>query len=407
MASNLTAQAASGSKRPHSDDLAASGDSMDLEEVTTAYGYPQLQYTSGPGLHTQFTSGVYTMAAYRCDQQGLIDSKISMSGLSFPAGTTVEVAGRRVQAALRKVGIPTSSLPLDLYITRQPGKGAKQAGSCALLQFSNSEIPSKLLAGEYQPILPVVGKDSRETIQGIPLMLKYPGDSTVAKADRKACRVEVHRDVFRGLDANQVNYIIISVGKQLAEKEGATAVSGLQFQPGLTSKAMESSSAVIAAVNPFSASFMPTTKWGAAAGQFGEGYLQADLPMFSERVLLRFTKVQGVQVAGWQVVMKAHYLGVYLAALRGKSVYRNLGSRIPSVQEQQALQADLAAHIKQPLPQPAVQVVPLKPSTGTVAHLLVSVPSKQWVKKLVEQGLVLSSRGGIYLGFEEPKLARK
>jgi hypothetical protein len=51
-----------------------------------------------------------------------------------------------------------------------------------------------------------------------------------------------------------------------------------------------------------------------------------------------------------------------------------------------------------------VQVVPLKHTAGTAAHLLVNEPSKQWVKKLVEQGVLLPNRGGIYLGFEEPKL---
>jgi hypothetical protein len=129
--------------------------------------------------------------------------------------------------------------------------------------------------------------------------------------------------------------------------------------------------------------------------------------MFEELVILHFSKVPGVQVTGCQVILKAHYLGVYLAALRGKSLYRNLGSRIPSDQEKQALLSDLGAYLKQPLPQPAVQVVPLKHTAGTAAHLLVNVPSKQWVKKLVEQGVLLPNRGGIYLGFEEPKLARK
>jgi hypothetical protein len=98
---------------------------------------------------------------------------------------------------------------------------------------------------------------------------------------------------------------------------------------------------------------------------------------------------------------------VYLVTLRGKSVYRDLGSRIPSDQEKQTLKSDLGAYVKQPLPQPAVQVVPLKHTAGTAAHLLVNVPSMQWVKKLVEQGLLLPNRGGIYLGFEEPKLAQK
>ena len=374
------------------------------EEAATAYGLPQIQYQRSEGLHTQFTSGVYTMSGNRCDELGFVDSKLIMVGFSFPKGTTVDAAGKRVSAALRRTGIPQASLQ-DVYITRQPGKGTKQAGSCAIIRFSKSVTAAELLAGVVKPILPVVG-DKGETVQGVPLLLKYPGDSTVSKADRKACRVEVHSDVFRGLDANQVNYIILAAGMQLAEKEGAAAAMGLQFYPGSTSKALTAETAVIVAVNPFSASLLPTTQWGAAAGGLGPGHLQADLPMSLGRATLRFTKVQGVQVAGCQVILPASYLGVYLAALRSCSVYR-LGSRIPTAQEIAALQSDITAYVKQPLPQPAVQVVPLKHTAGTAAHLLVNVPSKSWMKKLVEQGVVLPNRGGIYIRFEEPKMARK
>jgi hypothetical protein len=76
----------------------------------------------------------------------------------------------------------------------------------------------------------------------------------------------------------------------LVRKEQSTAfLEGMKLAlNGFT--AVITPTAVITAVNPFSARFMPSKKWGAAAALFGEGHLQAELPMFEKLVILRFSK---------------------------------------------------------------------------------------------------------------------
>jgi hypothetical protein len=107
-------------------------------------------------------------------------------------------------------------------------------------------------------------------------------------------------------------------------------------------------------------------------------------------------------------MLTAGYVGLFLANVRGVSKYALGGQRVPTVAEMQQLKQrlELSLFYIIRLPEPAVQLVPLKrTSAGQAAHLLVQVPTKAVAKQLVEQGVSLPNE--LFLRFAWHKFDRQ
>jgi hypothetical protein len=104
-------------------------------------------------------------------------------------------------------------------------------------------------------------------------------------------------------------------------------------------------------------------------------------------------------------MLTAAYVGLLLAGVRGVGRYALGGQRVPSAAEIQQVKAQLEASLGMRLPDPAVQLVPLKrTAAGQAAHLLVQVPTAAVAKQLVEQGVSLHNR--LYLRFAKHKFKK-
>ncbi|WIA35953.1 hypothetical protein OEZ86_004331 [Tetradesmus obliquus] len=104
----------------------------------------------------------------------------------------------------------------------------------------------------------------------------------------------------------------------------------------------------------------------------------------SSGAVISFSSPNSVQLRGQQVMLLAKYVELLLAGVRGVAPYALSGQRVPTVAEIQQIRQQLEASLGGRLPEPAVQLVPLKrTAAGQAAHLLVQVPSAAVAKQLV------------------------
>eukprot|EP00877_Chromochloris_zofingiensis_P014509 jgi/Chrzof1/9311/UNPLg00280.t1 len=337
-----------------------------------AYGYRQFPYreASASCQHLQCTTGVYDYAASCVDSNGFIDKILCAVGLCFPPDTTISSAKQIVVASLQAAGAAATLQQDSIYISRLPGQ-SDLAGSCVILQYTDSSVPANILQHNVCPVLPVLGSGGT-AVQGQPIWLKYPGDSAVTKQHRRQCRLQVHSPNFAGLDSNQVACILLAVARHLFEQKHIKYAQALQFYPGLISKPLQSTTAVVTLCNPLSPDELISASL-IIQGTRAMGHISATLPVFGS-VSLIFRPVPAIQLTGHQVILTANYLGCFLAHCRGISRYKlPQGACTPTQAELTSLQYVIEQQLGQLLPTvgPDLQIVPLKKTAGQ--HMFLSM----------------------------------
>eukprot|EP00877_Chromochloris_zofingiensis_P008731 jgi/Chrzof1/4110/UNPLg00772.t1 len=130
-----------------------------------AYGYTQFPYLVTSDLqHLQCITGVYDYTASCVDSNDFIKGKLCAVGLCFPPDTTISSAKQIVAASLQAAGATTTLQQDSICITRLPGSLAL-AGSCAILQCTDSSVPANILQQKLCPVLPVFGSSPSDRVK--------------------------------------------------------------------------------------------------------------------------------------------------------------------------------------------------------------------------------------------------